>query len=453
MPYSIRRASLWLAASGALLATASAEDPVPTLASDSPSGLVVNETENLLTPDEDLSSALSGSLAGETRSSSGLVVSPAPLFDNERLQQTRVAGDPSDPLSARRKTKSKVSVSVRGGVEYNDNIFATADDEESDVVAIIAPTLSVNAGDFRKREATYLSAAYTATGSAYLEDTANDTLDHLLEVGGQWKRKRLTIPYDLRVSRETGAFLDIGGRDTAESYGGRVGIDYAASSKVSFGLSGEYSTTDYSLFADFESAVAEAYVGYNVTSKLTLNAVYRYSDAKTDGSDGQSYQAALVRVNARPNSKVTAFAEAGLAFSSLGRGDRNDLIYRAGVAVQPTSKQRITFEAVRQPSTSSFTTGSGYINNGVQLRYEQALGARSRVVVTGGYEIQDYFAADEGVTTDREDDYFVFSSLLAYDLNAHWQAQVYYTYANNDSSDPLVEFDNQRVGMGLTWTY
>ena len=38
-------------------------------------------------------------------------------------------------------------------------------------------------------------------------------------------------------------------------------------------------------------------------------------------------------------------------------------------------------------------------------------------------------------------------------LNAHWQAQVYYTYANNDSSDPLVEFDNQRVGMGLTWTY
>ena len=140
MPYSIRRASLWLAASGALLATASAEDPVPTLASDFPSGLVVDETENLLTPDEDLSSSLSGSLAGETRSSSGLVVSPAPLFDNERLQQPRVAGDPRDPLSARRKTKSKVGVSVRGGVEYNDNIFATADDEESDVVAILAPS-------------------------------------------------------------------------------------------------------------------------------------------------------------------------------------------------------------------------------------------------------------------------------------------------------------------------
>lgn len=453
MPYSIGRASLWLAVSGALMTTLSAQVPAPALASELPSSLVADETDNALAPDEDLSAALTGSLGADTRSSSGQVVAPVQPFENERLQQPRVAGAPRDPLSARRKTKSKVYVSVRAGIEYNDNVFASGDDEESDVVAILAPTLSVNAGDFRGREATYLSAAYTATASAYLEDTANDTLDHLLEVGGQWKRRRLTVPFDLRVSRETGAFLDIGGRDTAESYGGRLGIEYAASSKMTFGLSGEYSTTEYSLFANFESAVAEAYVGCNVTSKLTLSGVYRYSDAKSQGSDGQSYQAALVRVNTQPNSKLTAFAEAGLAFSSLGKGDRNDLIYRVGVAMQPTSKQRIAFEAVRQPSTSSFTTGSGFINNGVQLTYEQAVGARTRFVVTGGYEMQDYFAADEGTSTDRADDYFVFSSLLSYDVNAHWQAQLYYTYANNDSGDPLVEFDNQRMGMGLTWTY
>ena len=313
MPNSIGRASLWLAASGALLVTASAQRPVSALASDFPSSLVADETDNALAPDEELSAALTGSLGDDTRSSSGQVVVPERLFENERLQQPRVTGTPRDPLSARRKTKSKVYVSVRGGIECNDNVFASGDNEESDVVAILAPTLSVNAGDFRGREATYLSAAYTATASAYLEDTANDTLDHLLEVGGQWKRKRLTIPFDLRVWRETGAFLDIGGRDTAESYGGRLGIEYAASSKMTFGLSGEYSTPDYSIFADFESAVAEAYVGYNVTSKLTLSGVYRYSDAKAQGADGQSYQAALVRVNAQPNAKVTAFAEAGLA--------------------------------------------------------------------------------------------------------------------------------------------
>ena len=453
MPQSIWRASLWLAASGALLATSSAQEAFSALASDLPSGFVLDETENTLAPDDELTGGLSGSLLDEPASGAGQAIAPARLFDSERLQQPRVAGAPRDPLAARRKTKSKVGVSVRSGVEYNDNVFASNADEESDVVAILAPTLSVNAGDFRGREATYLSAAYTATGSAYLDDTANDTLDHLLEVGGQWKRKRLKIPYDLRVSRETGAFLDIGGRDTAESYGGRLGIEYAASSKVTLGVSGEYSTTDYSLFADFERAMAEAYVGYNVTSKLTLDAVYRYSDSKAQGADGQSYQAALVRVNAQPNSKVNAFAEVGVAFSSLGKGDRNDLVYRVGVAVQPTSKQRLAFEAIRQPSTSSFTVGSGFINNGLQLSYEQAVGARTRIVVTGAYEMQDYFAADEDVSTDREDDYFVFSSLLAYDLNAHWQAQLYYTYANNDSSDSLVEFDNQRVGMGLTWTY
>lgn len=452
MPRAYRRGPLWLFLGGAFLSMASssyAQGLTPSLANEVPTGLVAEDLPSALIPDDDFSST---SLADESRpTASGEALSRD--FATERLRQPSVVGVPRDPLSARRKTQSKVGISIRGGLEYNDNVFASNEDTEDDVVAVLAPTLSVNAGDFRGREGAYLSAAYTATASAFLNDTADNTVDHLLEVNGQWKRKRLTIPFELRAAQETGAFRDIGGRDTAQSYGGRVGLEYEASSKLSFGLSGEYSATDYDLFADFESAVAEAFVGYNVTGRLTVSGVYRYSDANAQGADGQSYQAALIRVNAQPSSKVTAFAEVGMAFSSLSKGDRNDLIYRAGVAIQPTSKQRIAFEAVRLPSTSSFTVGSGFINNGFQVTYEQALGSRTRVVLTGGYELQDYFAADEGVSTDRQDDYFSFSSLLAYDLNDHWQAQLYYTYANNDSSSPLVEFDNQRVGMGVSWTY
>ncbi|MGY8660459.1 MAG: hypothetical protein ACKVKH_17730, partial [Verrucomicrobiales bacterium] len=182
------------------------------------------------------------------------VAAPPAFFDQTRLRQPSVVGNPRDPLAARRKAKSNVPFQVRSGIEYNDNVFIDGQDKDDDVVFVVAPTLSVNAGDFRNQQATYLSAAYTATGSAYLKNTTSETLDHLFQVQGQLKKKKVTIPFDVRMTRETGAFLDLGGRDTAESYGGRLGIDYALSSKVSLGMSGEYSTTDYGLFADYHRA-------------------------------------------------------------------------------------------------------------------------------------------------------------------------------------------------------
>ena len=420
--------------------------------------------ESSLTPDDDASALidggavlapdLGGSLTDEAPSAVGTtVVEPIPLFDQGIVGQPTVVGNTRDPLAARRKAKSNVQFQIRTGIEYNDNVFIDGQDKDDDVAFTIAPTLSVNAGDFRNQQAAYLSAAYTATGSAYLKNTTPETLDHLLQFQGQLKEKKITIPFAIQLSRETGAFLDLGGRDTAESYGGRLGIEYALGPKVSLGGAAESSMTDYEIFADFHSFLAEAYVNYRISSKTTVSGVYRFADSKTDGADNQSYQAALVRVDARPTAKINARAEAGVAFSSLSKGDRSDLIYRVGVAYQPNSKQRLSMEAVRQPSTSAFTVGSGFINNGLQVTFEQALGHKTRLLLNGGYQHQDYFAAEEGVTADRQDDFFVFSSLLAYDINPHWQAELYYTYSSNESNDTTLDFDNQQVGMGLNWIY
>lgn len=419
--------------------------------------------EDTLEPDEEsqalsssqaLAPELGASLAGEEVTLETTdIATRLSLSTNRTTSQPLAVRTPRDPLSRRTQPRSKVEFQVRGGVEYDDNVFITQDDKVDDVAITVSPTLAVNSGDFRRRQASYISAAYTATGVYYVDDTTDEQLDHAGQVSGQWKRKRATVPFQLQYTRETGSFIDVAGRDTAEDFGGRIGLDYELSSKFAVGVSGEYAATNYELFADSDQYLVDAYLSYQPSRKVILSGVYRYRDAKTDGSDNQTYNAGIARATLLPNSKWRGVVEGGVAFSQLSKGDRSDFIYRLALAYQPNTKQRFSVEAGRRPSTSAFTAGSGYIENGIRMTYEQALGSRTRLVLDGGYQMQDYFAAEEGVSIDRRDEFFTFSALLAYDLSTHWQAEVYYTYSDNDSNDPLVGFDNQRIGMGLTWTY
>jgi hypothetical protein len=338
-------------------------------------------------------------------------------------------------------------------VEYDNNIFIDGDSPEGDFIVVIAPRLAVNAGDYKQQQASYLSAAYTATASEYLSNTTEETLDHLVEVSGQWKRAKLTMPFAARFARETGTYLDLGTRDTAEFYDVQLGAKYRLSSKYAVGILGEYAATEYERAANFDDHLVEAYLSYNYSSKTAISTVYRYNQSQTDGADAQTYQAALLRFRTQPTRKLSGVVETGAAFSRLGNGDRSDLVYRLAFAYQPNSRQRLTLQALREPSTSSFTVGSGSINNALQLSYEHAMGNRLRLVLSGAYQLSDYFAADEGVFTDREEEYLTFSTLLAYDINPHWQAELFYTYSDNQSKDASLAFDNQRVGLGLTWLY
>ncbi len=425
---------------------------------DFPQGIVEtlppDEASSALASGQPLAPELGAALAGEnTTLGTNDIVTRLPLSTNRLVSQPLAVRSPRDPLAERSRPKARVQFQIRGGVEHNDNVFISDEDEVDDVVFTVAPTLAVNAGDFRQQEASYLSAAYTATGSAYAGNEADESLDHLLHVSGQLKRKKTSIPYEAQFTHETGSFVDVGSRDTVDTYGGRIGLDHTISSKLSLGVSGEYSATDYRLFADSDQYLVDAYVNYHPSRKTTLSGVYRYSNAKTEGSESQSFNAALARAVINPTAKLNALFEAGVAVSSLDKGDRSDFIYRLALAYQPNRRQRFTLSALRQPSTSAFTVGSGYIENGVQLTFEQALGKKTRLVLNGGYQLQDYFAAEEGVSIDRRDDYFVFSTLLAYDINSQWQAELYYFYSDNDSNRSHLEFSNQRVGMGLTWSY
>ncbi len=412
-----------------------------------PGGAEVTTQPLSASPATPLGSA--GSVGESISAPSGVTSIGGTLFDDLAVD----VGRPRDRLSPQTLPESPLEFELNSSIEYNDNIFIDAEDEVSDAVFVISPTLRLSGGDYQKRQAAFLTAAYTATGTVYVDDTADETLDHLVELIGQWRHNKLSVPVRANFSRRTSAFVDIGDRDTATAYSLGGGLDYQISSKLSAGFLVDYFARDYERFADSDTTLVDAYINYRISDKTETGLIFRYSDSGIDGAASQKYQAGLARVRYLPSNKLRLEAEVGAAFSDLQRGNRADLIYRLAAIYQPSARRRFALEARRQPSTSSFTIGSGFINNGLQLSYTQAIANKLRLQLTGGYQVQDYFSADEGVTIDRKDDYFLLSSLLSYQINRDLSANFYYSFINNDSTDPLVEFDNQRAGVGLNWTY
>jgi len=138
---------------------------------------------------ESTSSASSAAVASTAQlletTSPSIVTLRTPSILNGRLE---------DPLAPKRQPKTCVVIGVRSSIEYNDYIF-TDNDNEDEVVAMLVMALGVNTGDFRKQEAAYLSAAYTATELAYINNTTEETVIHLLEAEDQQGRGKLTVPF------------------------------------------------------------------------------------------------------------------------------------------------------------------------------------------------------------------------------------------------------------------
>lgn len=86
------------------------------------------------------------------------------------------AAAPDVSLTAPKRWRLVLEGRVR--LTYDDNINTQPDNEQSDIVLTIAPRLSLEVGDFREKKENFLLLIYAPIAYLFLEDKADDTLDH-----------------------------------------------------------------------------------------------------------------------------------------------------------------------------------------------------------------------------------------------------------------------------------
>jgi hypothetical protein len=71
----------------------------------------------------------------------------------------------------------------------------------------------------------------------------------------------------------------------------------------------------------------------------------------------------------------------------------------------------------------------------------------------GNYSFSDYEGTGENVTSTRQDDLYMFRASLDYFIKPKWTAGIFYDFQTRTSTLAELEFDRNRVGLQVAWTY
>src|SRR5258708_3315265 len=79
-----------------------------------------------------------------------------PALSQEMVAETKPPLEP--PL---RYGPFDILYAIRGGMVYDDNIYISHTNKQSDVIWTVAPNVTIGAGDYREQQASMLSLSYT----------------------------------------------------------------------------------------------------------------------------------------------------------------------------------------------------------------------------------------------------------------------------------------------------
>ena len=355
------------------------------------------------------------------------------------------------------------SVTVDG--EYNDNIFASDDNEESDFIFTLSPRVDVRS-NFPRHSLNW--TVQTDVGR-FVDNTDENFWDYGTSLAG-----RLDIT---RSNRLVGSARFLHGheeRDDPEDpgaevtdepvefdeFGGTLGFEQDFN-RVNFRVLGTLDRRDFD--EDDPDAPeddrdrtlygARLRTGYFISPRINAFLEGRYRREERDASeqgtppinrDNSVYEG---RIGTGIDITALLFGEAsfGWGYQDFDESDldaENDLVYGAGLTWNPTqlTSLRLDADGGFEPSD----VGSSRVRNRVALRVDHEL---LRNVLIGG---QVAYQRDDFQDVDRVDNRFDLGPDVTYLLNRYLSVGAAYTFTTRDSDDQDREFDRNLFTVRLT---
>lgn len=363
------------------------------------------------------------------------------------------------------------SPELRGSVEFNDNIFATSSNEESDIVLVVNPTLGVQSTWSRHA----LTADLSATQREYLDFGDESVFNYSAGVGGRLDVVRGTwFDGGLRYS-------DNSEPRTSAGFAGQAAkpIEYDQfDSFVGFtrefgryraGAEAEFSSFDYDDTALFGGAVADQDYRDRDDMTLTVRGDYAvspdtswfvrasYEEEKYDLSppdpdalidrDSSGYTA---QVGADFDIRHVARGEVGVGYMSRdyddpGQGTQEGASVSAAVEWFPTQLTTVGVSATRSIEASAIAGSAGRTNNSLEFVVDHEL--RRDVVVSAAVN----WAEDDYNSIDRTDERFGGSVSVSYFWNDNVGLRAGYSYTEQDSSGAAGNQDYARNVVSVSF--
>ncbi|MEP4078998.1 outer membrane beta-barrel protein [Haloferula sp.] len=338
---------------------------------------------------------------------------------------------------------------------YDDNIFLSALNPESDLVLQITPRIAYVLGNNEGEEGAYVRFEYRPNGVLYVDNGDENRVDHDVALSAGVQGEKASVAF-AGVYRKLGdAIADTGTQTDRQEYAVEIRAAYSISEKVALEAAVGADGTDYDVAALSSSSnqFAEVAIRYAYSPKTQVTLAYRAGRAEVDGTGDQTFHRMTARMAWKPRQKISIDLEAGFEHRDFDRGSDNYPVVELRVGWEVREGTELYLTGYRREEVSAFFTGQNYsltgFTAGVSQRFSDAWTGR----LEGGYEKASYSRVSGVGPAGREDEIYFIRPSVEYAVNDRFNTTFYYQYSKDKSNQGAFGYSNHQVGVSAAYDF
>ena len=345
-------------------------------------------------------------------------------------------------------------LSLRASAMFDDNIFNSAQDKESDFIYKLAPGILAGMGDYAEQKHAFVTAGFVPSFINFQRHRDLSDIDYDAFLEGQSTFSKLRIDSRFSFERRTGEDLDAPGRISRDLCAADLLAQYALSERTTVEASGRAVHRDYLTLIDSDECFNRDFVAYLMSPTLQVALGAGLGWLSIANGQKQTYAQPLLRIWYQPGPKLSLRVIAGGDFRRFHEDQpgRTTPVGDISLVYQPSQggNTKLTLGGYRTVQNSASLPGENYTSTGVIFRATQRVGRDLYLELEAGYQRASYYPAGPGIDSHRRDDNFVVSPRIRYDLNSWGSFSLFYRWRNNDSTLLSDTYENQHIGIEFT---
>lgn len=361
---------------------------------------------------------------------------------------------------------------------YDDNLFISHENTVSDLEWSLAPGLTMVAGDV----STYLPGSvtlsqvrdlldyslvedsakpqrfagvdYTPSINLFTDHDANNNVDHFAGLSAGYAFSRLAVGLDQDFSRVADKANEVGSRVVRTLYETKLRTRYEFSDRSNLEVNGKYTGYDYAeaRYQGFQEVKNEDWFNRQMGAKVSAGLGVVFGFVFPEINADQTYQQVLLRGIYRLTGKLDVRLMAGGEYREYenGRAATIDPVFGIAAIYQPSERTTLTLDGHRMDQPSPFGDYN-YVTLGVYAGVRQTIVGSWSVGLSGGYDSIEYVRSRSSANGNRSDGYLSLRASVDYDMNSHIKWALFYILRQNDSTSQNYEYENNMVGLQVTW--